>query len=139
MQTLCEPEDTKTFFKITVHINCAVQGQVRFRCQSSDDNLGNQTLNTGQYYSFYFYRFYNTIFFYHFYWNSKDRSFDVYAQCLAATCLHGLLSYDCFWRVEPGLTVFILVMMTRVTGLFILGKDIILCWMYTGKTVWFLS
>ncbi|XP_058201913.1 S-protein homolog 2-like [Rhododendron vialii] len=101
MQTLCEPGDTKTFFKTAVHIKSDVQGQVRFRCQSGDDDLGNQTLSTGQYYSFHFYPLYNTVFFCHFYWNSNDKSFDVYNHRLARTCEHGLVHLDCFWRVEP--------------------------------------
>ncbi|KAF7150554.1 hypothetical protein RHSIM_Rhsim02G0049700 [Rhododendron simsii] len=44
--------------------------------------------------------FFNIVFFCHFYWNSKDKSFDVYAQRLTGTCKHGMV-YDCFWHVEP--------------------------------------
>ncbi|KAG5560507.1 hypothetical protein RHGRI_003726 [Rhododendron griersonianum] len=100
MQTLCQ-QDEKIFFKTTVHIKSAVEGQLQFRCQSGDNDLGNQALSTGQYYDFHFNPSGSTLFFCHFYWNSKDRSFAVYKQSLAGTCEHGLVHYDCFWKVTP--------------------------------------
>ncbi|XP_058202569.1 S-protein homolog 2-like [Rhododendron vialii] len=101
MQTLCEQGDVKIFFKTSVHITSAVRGQLRFRCQSKDDDLGNQTLSTGGYYDFHFHPSFRTLFFCHFYWNSLDKSFDVYAPNLAGSCEHGVVNYDCFWRVTP--------------------------------------
>ncbi|XP_058202574.1 S-protein homolog 5-like [Rhododendron vialii] len=101
MQILCGQEDMKIFFKTTVHITSAVGGQLRFRCQSGDDDLGNQTLSFGQYYDFHFNPSSYTLFFCHFYWNSKDKSIDVYKQSLAGKCEHRLVHYDCFWRVTP--------------------------------------
>ncbi|XP_058202572.1 S-protein homolog 2-like [Rhododendron vialii] len=101
MQTLCEQGDVKVFFKTTVHIKSAVGGQLRFRCQSKDDDLGNQTLSTGGYYDFHFHPSFNTLLFCHFYWNSLDKSINVYYPNLAGSCEHGLVHYDCFWRVTP--------------------------------------
>ncbi|KAG5560508.1 hypothetical protein RHGRI_003727 [Rhododendron griersonianum] len=101
MQTLCEEGDVKIFFKTTVHITSGVEGELRFHCKSKDDDLGNHMLSTGGYYDFHFHPNWCTLFFCHFYWNSRDKAIDVYSQHLAGTCEHSLVHYDCFWRVTP--------------------------------------
>ncbi|XP_058202573.1 S-protein homolog 3-like [Rhododendron vialii] len=101
MQTLCEQGDTKLFIKTTVHIKSDVAGQLRFRCQSGNDDLGNQILSTGGYYAFNFHPSFTTEFFCHFYWNSRDKIFDVYNASITGACEHGFVHYDCYWRVSP--------------------------------------
>ncbi|KAK2977403.1 hypothetical protein RJ640_009954 [Escallonia rubra] len=53
-------------------------------CQSKDDDLGYQTLHSGDDFQWSFephiFPFLNTLFFCHFWWNSHDRAFTVYDQ-----------------------------------------------------------
>lgn len=72
-------------------------------CQSHDNDLGNKTLNTNEEFYFTFRRLFvgETLFFCHFWWNSKQKIFDVYNHDIADSC--GDVSrnrYECYWRVQ---------------------------------------
>ncbi|XP_058219866.1 S-protein homolog 5-like [Rhododendron vialii] len=75
---------------------------LRFRCQSKDDDLGTHELQLSQEFSWEFQPkfFFRTLFFCHFYWGSKDRSFAVYDKRLAQGYCTGnnlRATYNCYW------------------------------------------
>ena len=72
--------DVGPFEPFTVSINDIGLPGLQFRCQSGDDDLGYHTLNTMEecHFSFTVDFWDNTLFFCHFYWNSKDLSFVVF-------------------------------------------------------------
>ncbi|KAF3645008.1 hypothetical protein FXO38_19863 [Capsicum annuum] len=74
------------------------------RCQSGDDDLGVQSLGTGDDYKFSFGFKLTTLFFCHFSWNGKDVSFDVFNDI--GYCVHDgkkfvpLFTKSCYWVVQ---------------------------------------
>ncbi|KAK2977407.1 hypothetical protein RJ640_009958 [Escallonia rubra] len=69
--------------KAEVHVFNFLPGEIplALHCQSKDDDIGYHTLTYGQELSWKFnpnYIIENTLFFCHFWWNSRDRSFTVY-------------------------------------------------------------
>ncbi|KAK3000344.1 hypothetical protein RJ639_021879 [Escallonia herrerae] len=69
--------------KAEVHVFNFLPGEIplALHCQSKDDDIGYHTLAYGQELSWKFNPHYiieNTLFFCHFWWNSRDRSFTVY-------------------------------------------------------------
>ena len=105
LQTLCYQQDLQILPSVTVHIISEVPNTpspLRFRCQSKDDDLGTHTLNTSQEFNWKFTPniFGRTLFFCHFYWDDKDKSFDVFNYKLSPLCSGGLHS-DCYWVVKP--------------------------------------
>ncbi|XP_009769560.1 S-protein homolog 5-like [Nicotiana tabacum] len=74
------------------------------RCQSKDDDLGYHTLNViGQEFRFKFQEQFGggTLFFCHFYWNGKDKAFDVFNDFISDQCGSlGALVSECFWKVQ---------------------------------------
>lgn len=89
------------FFKTTVHIKSIVPGLLWFYFRFGDDDFGNRTFNTGEYYNFHFHPIYSTRFYCHIYWNLKDTSFGVYSHSLESYCDRGYVNYDCFWHETP--------------------------------------
>ncbi|CAI9290541.1 unnamed protein product [Lactuca saligna] len=63
----------------TIHIKSNVNN-LEFRCQSKDDDLGMVTRNAGEIYDIKFCLnvWKSTVFFCHFYWESKQRMFEVW-------------------------------------------------------------
>ncbi|KAL7177467.1 hypothetical protein ACSBR2_030764 [Camellia fascicularis] len=73
------------------------------RCQSRDDDLGTHILNFGEdfQWSFRINVFYTTSFFCHFWWGSKQQSFDVFFYyTLGDYCKSPTGIYTCYWRVR---------------------------------------
>ena len=73
----------KFYEPVVVHIVSRVPnnpGPLRCRCQSKDDDFGIHTLSNGQefYWKFSPNIIQSTLYFCHFYWDSKDKSFVVY-------------------------------------------------------------
>ncbi|KAI3459597.1 hypothetical protein Pfo_016260 [Paulownia fortunei] len=70
-------------------------------CQSGDDDFGNHTLYLNQYqrWSFYTNIFGTTRFYCHFWWNQKQRIFDVFYAKNAGICETGLTN-TCSWVVK---------------------------------------
>ena len=104
-QMLCEQQAFQFFRSVEVHIISGVPNTpkpLRFRCQSKDDDLGEHTLNTGQEFNWKFSPniLGTTLFFCHFYWNSKDRSFAVYDDRLRDLCSDSFKS-QCYWVAKP--------------------------------------
>ncbi|XP_058219871.1 S-protein homolog 2-like [Rhododendron vialii] len=105
--------DTPVLFETTyttVHIVSGVPNTptiLRFRCQSGDDDLGMHELQLFQEYSWEFGLnvFGRTLFFCHFYWGAKDRSFTVYESKLNKYCSGGRAyeasHQDCYWVATP--------------------------------------
>lgn len=72
-------------------------------CQSHDNDLGNKTLYTNEEFHFTFRRLFvgETLFFCHFWWNSKQKLFDVYNYAIGDSCGDaGHNRYECYWRVQ---------------------------------------
>ncbi|KAI3523662.1 hypothetical protein L1887_01954 [Cichorium endivia] len=89
----------------TIHIESNVNNLV-FRCQSKDDDLGSVTRNAGEMYEIKFCLnvWKSTVFFCHFYWESKQLMFEVFRQgktsheyCFSR--VHGFKN-DCYWMVR---------------------------------------
>lgn len=87
-----------------VHIISRVPNELRLRCQSADDDLGNRTLSTGAEFKWNFRLnfFETTLFFCHFYWGSKDKSFVTYDKNIDLKyCRETSDQYNCYWEARP--------------------------------------
>ena len=73
-----------------------------FVAKSKDDDLGTHTLRTGQEFNWEFTPnfFGRTLFFCHFYWDTKDKSFAVFDNRLSYLCSKTFNS-NCYWVVKP--------------------------------------
>lgn len=74
-----------------VHINNNLHdgsNPLRLRCKSKDDDLGDKVRSVNEEFTFAFNEHVlgGTLFFCHFYWNSKDKSFDVFNDTMADKC-----------------------------------------------------
>ncbi|WMV44317.1 hypothetical protein MTR67_037702 [Solanum verrucosum] len=76
-------------------------------CKSGDDDLGNKTISTHDEFDIYFNEklFGGTLFFCHFWWNSKNIVFDVYNNHVSKSSEKdcGRLNPDlmeCYWKVQ---------------------------------------
>lgn len=102
---LSHPASSSIIEPVVVHIISRVPGPLRFRCQSGDDDLGNHTISNGQEYKWKFSPniFRTTLFFCHFYWNSKDKSFNVYDMKNIDVDCDSKASFDlqCYWEGRP--------------------------------------
>ncbi|KAI8549409.1 hypothetical protein RHMOL_Rhmol06G0022600 [Rhododendron molle] len=92
--------------QVAIHIVSGVRTTLRFRCQSGNDDLGTHELQLSEEFSWQFKPqiFYRTLFFCHFYWESKDRSFAVYDRKLAQQYCGGDdlgATYNCYWLATP--------------------------------------
>ncbi|MCD7473065.1 hypothetical protein HAX54_014650 [Datura stramonium] len=71
------------------------------RCQDKHHDLGNQTINVSQEFRFKFNGqiFGGTLYFCHFYWNGRDKVFDVFNDNISGGCgsLGAFLS-ECYWK-----------------------------------------
>ncbi|KAL7184248.1 hypothetical protein ACSBR2_026407 [Camellia fascicularis] len=91
---------------IVVHIINSLPANddhLQVRCQSKDDDLGMHTLTNGQEFNWKFHLNFqgSTLFFCHFYWDTKDISFDVYNRHIYPSC--GTLEshvLNCYWSVR---------------------------------------
>ncbi|PHT75415.1 hypothetical protein T459_18937 [Capsicum annuum] len=93
-----------------VHINNNLpdgSNPLRLRCKSKDDDLGDKVRSVNEEFTFAFNEHVlgETLFFCHFYWNSKDKSFDVFNDTMADKCglerKYGLnFYYGCYWKVQ---------------------------------------
>ncbi|XP_058201633.1 S-protein homolog 5-like [Rhododendron vialii] len=105
LQTLCEQQELiHLYAPRMVHIVSNVPNPLlKFRCQSKDSDLGLRTLNDGQEFSWKFYPhiFFRTLFFCHFYWETKDKSFVVYNQEIDGSCKNKKSEFNCYFRVSP--------------------------------------
>ncbi|KAH7834970.1 hypothetical protein Vadar_021519 [Vaccinium darrowii] len=90
---------------VVVHIISRVPGSLRFHCKSKDDDLGSHTSSNGQEFKWKFIPniFRSTLFFCHFYWNSKQQIFDVYNKDIDPDCDNSKVSFDfqCYWEARP--------------------------------------
>ncbi|KAK4724765.1 hypothetical protein R3W88_027544 [Solanum pinnatisectum] len=76
---------------------------LKLRCQGKNHDLGDRTLNVSEEYKFMFKAQYSggTLYFCHFYWNGKDKIFDVFNDNISSGCgsLAAFLS-QCYWKVQ---------------------------------------
>lgn len=76
---------------------------LKLRCQDKNHDLGYQTINVFEEYKFKFKEqfFGGTLYFCHFYWNGKDKVFDVFNDDVSSSCgsLGAFLS-ECYWKVQ---------------------------------------
>ena len=106
--TICQSDKIHFTQGVSVHIINGLPSNnnpLNFRCQSKDDDLGYHTLLVGEEYYWEFHlNFFipNTLFFCHFYWQSKDKSFDVFDGLMKfPSCNHpSLHDIKCFWLVK---------------------------------------
>ncbi|WMV51943.1 hypothetical protein MTR67_045328 [Solanum verrucosum] len=73
------------------------------RCQDKNNDLGYHTINVSEEYRFKFKdRFFGgTLYFCHFYWNGKDKIFDVFNDFIADGCGSLKVTNDeCYWKVQ---------------------------------------
>ncbi|KAM7462271.1 hypothetical protein LguiA_030392 [Lonicera macranthoides] len=103
--TKCE-EKLFNVHKYEVHIVNGLPDNtnlLEFRCQSKDDDLGYHTLLVGEefYWKFRDNFFGRTLFFCHFYWQDKDKAFDVYNSHIYCQTLgnHGGTP-KCYWLAK---------------------------------------
>ncbi|KAK4730594.1 hypothetical protein R3W88_023582 [Solanum pinnatisectum] len=72
-------------------------------CKSGDDDLGNKTIPMHDEFDIYFNEklFGGTLFFCHFWWNSKTIVFDVYNNHVSKNCgVKDIVTDECYWRVQ---------------------------------------
>ena len=76
-------------------------GPLQCRCQSKDDDFGLHTISNGQEFSWKFSPnlIQSTLYFCHFYWNSKDKSFVVYDKNIGHH--YGDKKNNFYWEVKP--------------------------------------
>ncbi|XP_058217280.1 S-protein homolog 5-like [Rhododendron vialii] len=75
---------------------------LRVRCQSKDTDFGMHTLYEGQEFVWFFNRALTTLYFCHFYWGSKDRSFAVYdLRIFVNYCAYEDDKDHCKWEARP--------------------------------------
>ncbi|KAK1436990.1 hypothetical protein QVD17_02774 [Tagetes erecta] len=92
-------------FKCTVHIMSNVNN-LRFRCHSRDDDLGDVTRNAGEEFDIRFclHFFGRSRFSCHFYLDSKQQEFNVYELApifeTQPYCFEGYDNLECYWKVE---------------------------------------
>ncbi|WMV51952.1 hypothetical protein MTR67_045337, partial [Solanum verrucosum] len=83
--------------RFEVHINNTLptnSNPLKLRCKSADDDLGDRVLYTNQEMEFHFNEHFlgGTLYFCHFYWDSKNTSHDIFNDKIADKC--GLESID---------------------------------------------
>ncbi|KAK2979999.1 hypothetical protein RJ640_020025 [Escallonia rubra] len=101
----CVKARPKNEFQVNV-VN-GISDNILIRCQSKDNDLGFHTLHVGDDFSWHFQTnlIGGTLFFCHFWWNSKDKSFNVFDE----TQWEDKCQYHegsgpfrkCFWLVKP--------------------------------------
>ncbi|KAI8537897.1 hypothetical protein RHMOL_Rhmol09G0059700 [Rhododendron molle] len=76
---------------------------LRIHCRSGDDDLGYHDLKTGEdfHWSFRLNFFSTTRFYCHFWWDSKDKSFDVFYYYTVADKCQKQRPFTCYWIVRP--------------------------------------
>ncbi|XP_060178238.1 S-protein homolog 5-like [Lycium barbarum] len=73
------------------------------RCQDKNHDLGYQKINAPDEYRFKFRDqiFGGTLYFCHFWWNGKDKVFDVFNDNISGRCgSRGAFLSECFWKVQ---------------------------------------
>ncbi|WMV51944.1 hypothetical protein MTR67_045329 [Solanum verrucosum] len=90
-----------------VHINSSLpinSNPLKFRCKSADDDLGDIVLRTNEEFKFHFNEHFlgGTLYFCHFYWDSKDTSHDIFNDKIADKCglESGFFLSECYWKVQ---------------------------------------
>ncbi|KAL7213630.1 hypothetical protein ACSBR2_016209 [Camellia fascicularis] len=80
----------------------ANSNSLQVHCQSKDNDLGMRTLQTNQEFNWFFRVNFigTTLFFCHFYWNTKNISFAVYDSRLDSYCSTALQDNYCYWSVR---------------------------------------
>lgn len=75
---------------------------LQVRCQSKDTDIGMHTLPEGQELKWHFLsKLWSTLYFCHFYWNSKDKSFAVFDAKIALHHCKGSFVTKCYWEARP--------------------------------------
>lgn len=77
---------------------------LQVHCKSKDDDLHMRTLRTGQSFmwSFHMNFWFSTVFYCHFYWGDKDKSFDVFDYKFENICSTSRRKVvKCMWVVRP--------------------------------------
>ncbi|KAH7849424.1 hypothetical protein Vadar_017661 [Vaccinium darrowii] len=78
---------------------------LQVRCQSKDTDIGMHTLYEDQEIHWHFHRkMWSTLFFCHFYWNSKDRRFAVFDLRISSNHCKSepeSIMTECFWEARP--------------------------------------
>lgn len=91
-----------TKYRIGIN-NDIPNGEIRLHCKSGDNDLGDHTLYFAKNYEWHFCEnlIHSTLFFCHFYWNSKQQRFDVFNETMADKCFAGRGYGECTWIVKP--------------------------------------
>jgi len=100
-----ECRDMFTTYKYEVHIFSWLPDNtdlLEFRCQSKDDDLGYHKLHVGEgyYWKFKDNFFGNTLFFCHFYWQKKEKVFDVFNKDIECNIVAFGTTHKCYWLVK---------------------------------------
>lgn len=90
---------------VRVHIISGVPNNptpLSAHCKSKDNDLGMQTMNNGQSFSWKFTSNFwgTTLYFCHFYWGSQNTVFDVFNQDIVDNCLNGI-QFTCYYVARP--------------------------------------
>lgn len=102
--TTCLKRITVTIFD---DLPTSTDPDLLLRCQSKDDDLGYHVLHNSETYDWGFKPniiFRSTLFFCHFYWDGKDRVFDVYKDStmgFRGDCINPFGDPTCYWKVSP--------------------------------------
>lgn len=89
--------------KYTVRIDNEIpRDSIRAHCKSKDDDLGMKSLASKQHFQWSFCQniWQTTLYFCHFYWQSKQQVFNVFNQTMGYACFFGEIA-ECRWIVKP--------------------------------------
>lgn len=110
-KTLSAQKLSRYSSKGEVHIMNGIQNSTApinplwFRCQDKHTDFGKRSLNTNGEFSWNFTInfFQTTLYFCHFYWQSKQAIFDVFSSSVSADCGYRIENHDhiCFWIATP--------------------------------------